>query len=361
MASIYGSVPSLSKQDVREMSEALVKGVFSKPSFNQMYGVRTGIKGQTRLAILSPYSGLSGQVKADCAITAAPGTIGASEKTWTPKFISDRFELCYEDLMGTWMQWILANGMSKEDMSNSAALASFTTEMIQDAMAEAIHRLIVFGETGMVSGTGNSVASGDVKYFTPFNGWWKQGIDIVAADATKRITVAKNAEIAYADQKFDATDTTNQVVTGYLEDAYTSADFRLRSLPKSDLVYICTASLVDQYKRERKKASGIDLAYTRVENGFDTVQCGGIDVVEYNFMDRMIAAYYDDGDAFINPHRGILTTRANAANILIGTEQENNLAELEVNYDKYNKKWFADYGFMLDCKVAIDERVMMIY
>lgn len=338
-----------------------MKGVFDKPSLSQIYGVRTGIKGQTRLAILGTMSGLTGKVKADCAITTPSGTISATDKTWTPKFISDRFEMCYEDLMGTWMQWLLANGLSKEDMSNAGALASFTTEMIQDAMAEAIHRLVVFGNTAAVAGTGNSISSGDLAYFTPFDGWWKQGVAIAVADSTKRITVAKNSETTYADQKFDATDVTNQVVTGYLEDAYNNADFRLRSLPKSDLVYICTASLVDQYKKERKKASGIDLAYNRVEQGFDTVQCGGIDVVEYNFLDRMIASYFNDGTGFITPHRGILTTRANAANILVGTEQESNLSELEVGYDKYNKKWFADYGFMLDCKVAIDERVMMIY
>ena len=344
------------------MSEALLKGVFGKPSLSQIYGVRTGIKGQTRLAIMGNFNGLSGKVKADCAITTPSGTITASEKTWSPKFISDRFEMCYEDLMGTWMQWILANGLAKEDIGNSASLATFTTEMIQDAMVEAIHRLVVFGDTAAVAGTGNSISSGDLAYFTPIDGWWKQGLAIVAGDATKRITVARNAEITYADQKFDATDTTNQVVTGYLESAYNTADFRLRGMNKSDLVYICTASLVDQYKAERKKASGIDLAYNRVEDGFDTVMCGGIEVVEYNFLDRMIKTYFDDGgDAWFNPHRGILTTRANAANILVGTEQESNLSELSVDYDKYNKKWFADYGFMLDCKVGIDERVMMIY
>lgn len=362
MASVLNSLPSLSKEETLVLSEMLQKGVFEKPALSQIYGVRTGIKADKRLPILGTYSGLTGYVKTGCSTTAAGGSISVTDKTWTPKYISDRYTMCFDDIMGGFLQYIMANGLSKEDPSTmNAEFMNYVATMLQDNILEGIHLKAVFGDTALVAGTNNSVPSGSAKYFTPFNGWWKQGLAIVAGDATKHVAVDRNAETTYADQKFDATDTTNQVVTGILESAYNNADFRLRGLPKSDLVYICSASLVDQYKKERKLASGIDLAYTRVEQGFDTVQCGGIDVVEYNFLDRMIAAYFDTGTAWINPHRGILTTRANAANILIGTEEESNLSELMIDYDKYQKLWFADYGFMLDCKVGINERVMMIY
>ena len=60
----------------------------------------------------------------------------------------------------------------------------------------------------------------------------------------------------------------------------------------------------------------------RVENGLRFVTINGIDVVAFNFQDRIIKSYLNDGTAAVIPHRAILTTRKN---LVIGCETVENL------------------------------------
>ena len=139
----------------------------------------------------------------------------------------------------------------------------------------------------------------------------------------------------------------------------------MKSKNASEKIIIATDSMCEQYRAERKLASGIDAAYNRVENGIDTLMCDGIEVVPFSLLDRYLKAYFQvtasSKTTVINPHRFVLTTRAALANLLIATEQTANLQELKVEYNSYHKTWFADYGFMLDAKVANDDAVMVGY
>ena len=363
--SIYGDVPALLPADVKDLSTAVYKGVFGKPSLEQFHGVRTGIKGQTRIPILGGFSGLLGSIQDSCTVSADAGEILTTEKTWSPKYISGRVEMCYTDLMGTYAQWLMANGLSKEDLNNNAAFAQYATEMLGDALNEAVLRLAWLGDTGLEAADTNGINSGNVKYFTPIDGFWKQLVAIATADTTKRITVAKNTGDTIANQAFTSSDTTNQVVTGYFTLAHRNADLRLKSRNASEKIIVASDSMCEQYRAERKLASGIDAAYNRVENGIDTLMCDGIEIAPFSLLDRYLKAYFQvtasSKTTVINPHRFVLTTRNAMANLLLATEQTANLAELDVNYDKKSKTWYADYGFMLDAKVANDDAVMVGY
>lgn len=363
--SIYGSVPSLLPADVQDLSTAVYKGVFGKPSLEQFHGVRTGIKGATRIPIMGGFSGLLGSIKADCDTTADVGSISTTAKQWSPKYISGRVTMCYEDLMGTYAQWLMANGLAKENLQNTGAFAQYATEMIGDALNEAVLRLAWLGDTGLSAGDTNGIDSGNVKYFTPIDGFWKQLVAIATSDTSKRIIITKNTGDTIANQAFTGTDTTNQVVTGYFTSAHRNADLRLKSKNASEKIIIATDSMCEQYRAERKLASGIDAAYNRVENGIDTLMCDGVEVVPFSLLDRYLKAYFQvtasSKTTVINPHRFVLTTRAALANLLIATEQTANLQELKVEYNSYHKTWFADYGFMLDAKVANDDAVMVGY
>lgn len=363
--SIYESLPTLLPADVQDLSTAVYKGVFAKPSLEQFHGIRTGIKGAQRIPILGGFSGLLGSLKADCDTTADAGTIATSAKQWAPKYISGRVTMCYDDIMGSYAQWLMANGLAKEDLNNSGAFAQYATQMLGDALAEAVLRLAWLGDTALEADDTNDIDSTNVKYFTPIDGFWKQLVAIATADTTKRITIAKNAGDTIDNQAFTSSDTTNQVVTGYFTSAHRNADLRLKALNASEKIIIATDSMCEQYRAERKLASGIDAAYNRVENGIDTLMCDGIEVVPFSLLDRYLKAYFQvtasSKTTVINPHRFVLTTRAAMANLLIATEQTSNLAELKVEYNSFHKLWFADYGFMLDAKVGNDDAVVVGY
>ena len=134
------------------------------------------------------------------------------------------------------------------------------------------------------------------------------------------------------------------------------ADFRLRS--QTDKVLIVTQSLFDQYIQERQQKGNSETAYERVENGIDTIRVNGIDVVPFNFLDRQIRSYEDNGTKFNNPHRMLLATKSN---LQIATEEESNLSELEPFYNNVSKKYIIDYAFNMDAKIVEDHLIMVGY
>lgn len=358
MASIIVSPPVLVKEQIKSINEAVKLAAFENPMMKQFHEIQSGIKGQREIIILNNYiSGLSGSNKTACDTTVDTVTVANSTKLWDPKYIGGRLSECFDNYMGKFIQWGLKNGLKKEDLTNTD-WANFIESLIPLFLQEITLRHAWFGDTAIVSGTGNNISAGNLKYFNVISGFWAQVLAIVAGDATKRVTIAKNAGASFALQIFDATDTTNQVVTNYFESMWYGADMRLRGLPKSDLIFVATQSVVDQYERERKKATGFELPYKRIENGIDALAFNGIDVVPFQFLDRMINAYFQNGTKWFSPHRALLVPKTL---LNIGTEEEANLSEFDPFYDKVSKSYFLDYGFMLDAKIVLDPLVMSAY
>lgn len=359
MPPILSSIPALLPEDVKATNDAIFEEAIANPAINQLHGVDTGIKADRRILILSKrLSGYTGLVKADCDITATSANFPASEKTWAPKYISDRFEECYEDLMGTVFQWMLKTGADKENLS-SIDWSNFVEDAMVMVLEEVWMRIAWFGDTGIVEGTDNNLGAGEGAYFDMLDGFWKQITDVYASP---HVAIAKNAEVTFDDQAFDSTDTTNQVATGILDDLFYSLDYGMRSMNKSELVYITTQSLFDQYEKERKHIShGLDLPYIRMEDGIPSLKNNGIEVTPLNFLDREIVRSFEDsvgGTYWVLPHRAILTTREN---LRLGLEETSNLSQFKPFYNEYHKKYVIDYGFSMDAKVALDNFVRVAY
>lgn len=354
---IYGSVPTLLPADVAALNTAIFKGVFNMPAISQFHRVENGIKANTRVPVLAEFNGLLGSIQDECDVAVDAGSIPISAKNWDPKYLSGRVTMCYTDLMGSFWQWLAGGGLSKENLQNTTAFATFAAEMLASALLKSIYRVAWFSDTAAVAGTGNSISAGNLKYFTAINGFWKQAVTILTANPTRRQTITKNSGATDVLQAFDATDTTNQVVTGYLTEAHNNADFNFRALNNSDKIFICTDSIVTQLKREYKKASGIDMAYNRVEDGIDTVTCDGIEVVPFAFLDVIIKGYFRNGanTASVLPHRFILTTKGALANLMIGTINQSDFSNLEQDYDKKAKEWYVDYGYDIDALIGVDD------
>ena len=359
MASVVTSAPALSKEDIKLLSEALIKSGFQNPALTEFHTVIQGIKGSKRLAALGQLSGLAGFVKSDCDITPASLTAEIIDKTWSPAYISDRAEQCYEDLMGSFFQWGLKNNIAKEDLTGTDFQVWFET-IIAKLIEEVILRTAWFGDTAIAAGTNNSLSAGQIKYFSMLNGFWKQLAALNGGASFITDLATKNAQITFALQRFNSTDVTNKVVTSALDNLFYAADLRLRDLDRSGLIFIVTQSVKDQYEKERKSVTGIDLPYMRQEDGVNNLASNGIEVRAMSFLDRTIDAYYrtNAGASWYLPHRIILTTREN---LYLGVEEESSLASFDSFFDKYNKKQVTDFGFSLDAKVALDVLAAVAY
>lgn len=361
---LVNNLPALSPQQVTSMAETLFEGFFADPILTSLVTVQEGIKADKQLIIWDRHTGLSGKLQSACP-TPTNSTWGFDtvEKTWSPKYIGDRFEECYGTFMDTFAQWMLNAGVAKTDFTNTE-LAAFIVEQLQDAVAEVYQRHFWFGDKGIVAGTNNNLAAGEVVYFNAIDGIWAQVFDIVTANAARKSTTGlatKNGQASYALQKFNSTDVTNQVVSNALDTVWYDADMRLRSMAKPDLAYYVTQSVYDQLEKERKAISGIELPYTRQENGMTTLTWNGIAVVPMQLWDRMIAAYFGDDATPVKsvlPHRALLSTKSN---LLLGVETVGSLAELDAWYSRDNEKMVAKFGASIDAKVGVDNMVQAAY
>jgi hypothetical protein len=362
--SLINNLPALTAQQVTSMSETLFEGFFADPVLTSLVTVQEGIKADKQLIIFKRHSGLSGkQVTACPTPTNSTWGFDTVEKTWSPKYIGDRYAECYQTFMDTFAQWMLSAGVNKSDFT-STELAAFIVEQLQDQVAEVYQRFFWFGDAGIIAGTNNNLAGGEVGFFNAMDGIWAQAFDIVTTTAARLSSTGlttKNGAASYALQKFSSTDVTNQVVSNALDTVWYDADIRLRSMQKNQLSYYVTQSVYDQLEKERKAISGIDLPYNRQENGLTTLTWNGINVVPMQLWDRMISAYFgDDGTPVksVLPHRVLLAPKSN---LLLGVETVGSLGELDSWYSRDDEKMYAKFGASIDAKIGIDSMIQLAY
>lgn len=360
---IVTNLPTLNDVQVMAISEALFEGFFKQQSITDLLDIQTGIKAGKEIVIFKRHTGLAGYERTPCDTTAnSTWGINSVAKKWEPQFIGDRFAECFGDYMAKFIRWGLKNGVEKDDLTGTE-LAAFIIEQMDDLIYDVVMRWAYFADKGIAATTNNNLVAGQLKYFNQFDGIFAQLFDIVAADATRLSTTGlttKNAAASKALQRFNDTDTTNQVVTKALDKLFYDADMRLRETEKSQLVIEVTQSVYDQYERERKANGGgaILEVYNRQEGGVPPLASNGIEVKPIPFWDRMIQTYFEDGTVWYLPQRAILRLRNN---FIIGTEEANTLSELDPWYSKDDEKMYIKFGFQLDAKIGLDNMVQAAY
>lgn len=360
MAVITASDLTWNGDEIKSISEALFVGGFKKPEIAQFHSLAEGIVAKKQIAILGRLNGYLGKGANACGESDATNGITNTEKFWDPATISDRLPFCWTDLKETFFIWGLNKGIAKGDLT-STDLLIYLEELVKDAIVETVYRLAYFGDKDAAdvdaSPAGVLTSGTDVLYFNKINGFFKQLFAIATADANRLTTdlASRNGQATKALQKFTSTDTTNKVVTNALQNMYYDADMRLRE--QTDLVYIVTQSVADQYAKELKAANQ---AFTteRLENGITLLLSDGIEVLGFPFLDRIIKTSYDNGTKYYLPHRAILTTKTN---LQLGAEESGSLTETDVWYDKTANKTYLKFSLTMDAKVLLDHLVQVAY
>lgn len=347
-------------EELRNSSEAVFESAFSMPAIENLLTVVGGIKAKKQIAILGRFGSLLGKGSGLCDVEGREVTTSMSQKLWDPATISDKLKYCWNDLKGTFWIWGTKNGINKDDLTSTDFLL-YIEELLKAELVETWMRIAWFNDVDAAtyadSPAGVITNGTDLDFFNRIDGLFKQLFAIGVA-TPERITsglATKNGAASYAAQKFNATDTSNRVVMSTLENMTYEADSRLTEM--ENLVFLATKTVYDQYKRELRAAN---IAYTteRLENGMEQLTCDGIKIVRFEFWDRMIKAYFDNGTKYYLPHRVVLTT---PENIQVGTEEENNLSEYKVWYSEDKDLVFVKFQFELDAKVIKDELVQLSY
>jgi hypothetical protein len=345
---------------VKSSSEAVFVSAFAIPDVNQFLSIVGGIKTKKQIAILGRLNSLLGLGSGECNPSGRTVTSALSGKEWNPATVSDRLTYCWTEIAETFFIWATKNGLEKNDLTGTD-FALFVEQLLTPEIKETWLRLAYFGDTDAAnyddSPAGVITNGTNLAFFNKIDGIWKQIYAIVGADASRKTAglATKNGQSTYALQAFNDTDTTNKVVTKTLQNMRFGADSRLRN--KQGLIYTTTQSVADQYERELIE---YNVAYTteRLEEGIMVLRSGGITVLSFEFWDRIIESFYNNGTKLFLPHRAILSV---AENIQVGTEEESNLSEFDMFYDKNTKTTNVDFQFNLDAKVIIDHEIQVAY
>lgn len=346
--------------ELKSSAEAVFVSAFNTQAVNELMTVVNGIKAKTQIAILGRFNEMLGSGNGLCKTDARQVKTSMSQKLWEPATVSDKIGYCWTDIKGTFWIWGTKNGIAKADLTATDFIL-FIEELLTTELNETVQRIAWFNDLDAAnfndSPAGVITNTTDVTFFNKIDGLWKQLFAIGVAD-TSRVTsglATKNAAASYALQKFNSTDTTNKVVMTTLQNMEFDADSRL--LEKEGLAYVVTKTVFDQYKRELI-ASNIAYTTERLENGMTAINAGGIQVIKFEFWDRMIKAHFNNGTKWITPHRALLTHKDN---LQIGTEEESTLSEYKVWFSEDDDSVYIKFQFDMDAKVILDHEVQMAY
>lgn len=347
-------------KQVESFAEAFWTRTFMRPALSELLTIIPGVKAKQQVVIL----GLIGMIgktmqTVNCAPDVSTAEIPSVEKFYNPGYVEDRFTECWKNLLEKFTVWGLKAGINKPDLTGTD-FADFLEERVLDGLEDSVYRIAWFGELAaahIVDG-GRFSDTLDLRYVNTINGLWFQLYAIAAANPAQRVTITQNAGATAALQKFTAADTTNQVVTGYFQEMVDNMDERFE---EDGAVFYVTRSIAQQYKRERKKITGIDMPYIRTETGWDTLEFDGIEIKVLKFEDRMIKEIQTAtgaGAASIRPHRIYLASKEN---IHLATEEEGSFSQINAFYDQKDKQYYIDMLYSLDLLVIEDYKVMVAY
>lgn len=355
-------------KEVMASSEAIFIEAFQNPEFSQLFTVVTGIKAKQQIAILGRLNQMLGLGTGACindgGDTSRTVDSPTQQKLWEPEIVGDQIGLCYTDLDSTFFVWGRKNGIQAPDLTGTDFLL-FLESLLTTELKEMILRLFYFGDKDaeLIADGGVVTNTVNIAYVNRIDGIWKQVFGIVAGDSarktvitgTTRTLTSINAQATYAQQAFNNTDTTELVVTKTLTKMTEDADSRL--MAKANKRFYVTKSVYDQYKRELKFAN-VNYTTERIENGVPVLNCDGIELVLVEFWDRMIKLLFNTTTNVHLPHRILL---ASPENLQLGTEEEANLSQYDVFFDKRLKKTFVDMQMNLDAKVVLDHEIQVAY
>lgn len=360
LAIITPSQLTFSGEEIKDLNEATFDAVYAKPEMALFHNVVGGIKATKQIAILGRINGLTGKGSGGCSPAEDTNTITMSEKTWNPKTVSNNLPSCWTDLMDSFFIYGTNNGIKHGDLTKTD-FWNFLLERMTDAVTEEVFRIVWFSDTAAAdvdaSPAGVLTSGTNPAYFNKIDGLWKQIFAIVAADSDRKTAGidSRNGQATKVLQEFTSTDTTNRVVTNTLLNMRFGADFRLRG--ESGLLYVVTQSVADQYERELIADKTV-YSSEALENGIKVLKSGGITVIGFQFWDRIIRTYYDNGTTYYLPHRALLLTKENTQ---VGTEEAATFSEFDSIYDPVTKKNYLRTEYNIDAKVVLDYLVQAAY
>lgn len=333
---------------VEALGEVIIEAAFRKPAISEFHSVHNGIKAKDRVGTLGRLNKLL-ITDAGCGTGQTTKAVPSSQKIWDPAKLKMWMQQCEEDLEGTFFIWATKNGIDRKDLTGTDFM-TFLMSILPDGVLEDLFRIAWMGDTAIVAGDLTNGA-GDVPNYDQLDGIWKKLLAITTADAARRYTIAENALTPAATQLALGATAAYDVFKGLVNDS----DSRLKNAPNT--VIIATRTLMQNYADYLESKDNFK-SFERIESGFNQLMFRGIPVIEFELLDRYIAADFIPGVDLDTPHRAVLTTRDNLG---LGSDDIQKWDDFDIFFDKTTELLNIKGGFKLDTQVIEDYMVQVAH
>lgn len=348
---------TLTPKIAEKVSEIVFAEVFQSPSLTELHKVYTKIKLKTQI-LIGKQLGLTGVKPVDCSHGSSGSKLVLSEKFWDPAKIEDEIVHCGGDVDELFAVYF-------DDINRYTEIYNITGKPIEKLLIAifvrsaklAIERLIWFGDTAAAAATGVAeglISVGDVKFFDPFDGIWKQIFSGVAAASMKRVTITENALATKAAQLALPA----KAASGYMQACINAATADQRQ-DKSNILYV-SHELYENYTNELY-AYTTNFEIKTLQNGLPYVMYKSYKVVDMDTIWKYATDYFaltSADTAYFLPNRIVFST---PDNLPVGTLSDKDFDEVDSFYDKTDKTQIMRYGFTLDSKVLLDDNIVVAY
>ena len=127
-------------QDTREI---IVNDLFHQPT-NDFFTIVPGIKGGQQVAAMKGFEYVTTK-SAGCGGAGISPEFPAFSQFWNPTLQEVKLNYCYDDFMGQFTQWLLANGYDIKNIGESE-LGMFIQDHVTKAMELDLLRIILLGD-----------------------------------------------------------------------------------------------------------------------------------------------------------------------------------------------------------------------
>lgn len=339
---------------VESLRELIFLAARDPETIGSQLNFMSGQKDGKKVGFLGGFGPL-GVASTGCDPQYGSDLVKTSEQEWDIKEFEIAEALCYEDIKNALVKEAARTKTSVDDLTGTEYM-NIITPLLERAYKETLNRLAWFGDKTATSSA--MKVAGHEKYFTVTDGIWKRIFDGVTAGSINKVAIAANAQTTAAAQK--STIMGKGIATGIVEEMILSAPAVLRQ--QSGLRIYCTQAFADALTLDyRKNNVGSDLQWNALFDGIRTAQYAGVEIVAMPFWDGIIESELKNttnANAKMLPYRAILTIQDN---LMVGTEGENETAEVEINFDPVSRKNYIFVKDTIGTMVAQNDLVVVAY
>lgn len=332
-------------EPIRAVSELVRESEMGLPILGEIFDIVPGIKGKQKVGYVGGVEKITRKDEG-CGTEGMSITPPSREVLWNPEGLKIHIKECYKDWFDNWMEWSLANGIKKQDLTTNEYFL-FLVDLIEGGIAKDFFRYVLFGNknhTAVGATTGTKVLkAGELPVdFNLLDGYFAKMDAEIASNPHRKYTISTNAGADYAAQRALPADEAFKAAEFLLD----NADGRMFN-DGAEPIFLATWSMAQNLKRYMREKYKDEKTFDRVQFGFELYEFDGIKLVTNRYIDQILRRDFDNGTKWDRPHRLYLLDKKNNR---IGLDSEASLTDIEVEYiggdDEHNHvkaSYLADF------------------